>query len=135
MASYRTPLSLAILKAGLKDSDLEVRRTACEAIGRHGGPQAVEDLTHVAAADADTDVRIAAVRALGETGDQAALVPLSEALVDPDPAIQYRAQEALRTVSGRDYGGDVQAWREYAKTGKSSAEELSFAERLRRSIF
>lgn len=135
LASYRTPLSLAILQAGLKDNDLEVRRAACEAMGRHGGPQAVQELTRVAAADTDVDVRIAAVRALGETEDQAALVPLAEALIDPDPAIQFRAQQGLRTVSGRDYGSDVQAWREYAKTGKSSAEEISFAERLRRSIF
>ncbi len=135
LAEYRTDLSRAILQAGLLDTDLEVRRVACQSIGKHGGPQAVEALTHVANSDTDPDVRIAAVRALGETAEQTALVPLAEALVDPNPAIQFRAQESLRTVSGRDYGGNVQAWREYAKTGSSTAAEVSFAERLRRSIF
>ncbi len=96
LASYRTPLSHAILQAGLKDSDLEVRRVACESIGRQGGPQAVEELTRVAAADTDVDVRIAAVRALGETEDQAALAPLAEALIDPNPAIQFRAGGAAQ---------------------------------------
>ncbi|MEX2114032.1 MAG: HEAT repeat domain-containing protein, partial [Pirellulales bacterium] len=72
LAEYRTPLSLAILQAGLKDTDLEVRRVACQSIGKRGGPEAVRALTHVANSDTEPDVRIAAVRALGETEDQAA---------------------------------------------------------------
>ncbi len=135
LAEYRTPLALAILQAGLKDTDFEVRRIACKSIGKQGGPQAVQALTQVANSDTEADVRIAAVKALGETADKAAIAPLAEALIDPNPAIQFRAQESLRTVSGRDYGNNVQAWREYAKTGTTTAEEISFAERIRRSIF
>lgn len=135
LGEYRTPLSLAILQAGLKDTDFEVRRVACKAIGKQGGPQAVQALTRVANSDTQTDVRIAAVKALGETADKAALPSLADALIDPNPAIQFRAQESLRTVSGRDYGNNVQAWRDYAKTGTTTAEEISFAQRIRRSIF
>jgi HEAT repeat protein len=135
LGEYRTPLAMAILEAGLKDTDLEVRRVACNSIGTQGGPQAVQALTYVFNSDTEKDVRIAAVKALGQTADKAAMTPLAEALVDPNPAIQFRAQESLRTVSGRDYGNNVQAWREYAKTGNTTAEEISFAERVRRSIF
>jgi HEAT repeat protein len=135
LAGYRTPLSFAILTAGLQDSDLEVRRVACESLAQHGGPQAVSELTRAATSDTDIDVRVAAIRALGATNDKAAVPPLVDALVDRDPAIQFRAHESLRAVSGRDFGDDVQAWREYAKTGNSNAAEVSFAERLKRSLF
>ena len=43
--------------------------------------------------------------------------------------------ESVVAVSGRDYGNDVQAWRQYAQTGKSDAPEVSVAERVRRSLF
>ena len=135
LAEYHTPLSFSVLQAGLQDSDLEVRRVACESLGKQGGPQAAQQLAHVAGADTDPDVRIAAVRALGKTHEKAALTPLAEALTDADPAVQYRAQESLRAVSGRDFGSNVQAWREYAETGKSSAPEVSFSERMRRAMF
>jgi HEAT repeat protein len=135
LAAYRTPVSAAILKAALADADVEVRRVACECLGIQGGPQAVQELARVATADTDIDVRIAAVRALGQTRDQTALAPLAEALVDPDPAVQFRAQQSLRSVSGRDFGNDVKAWREYARTGKSDAPEVNFAERMRRALF
>jgi HEAT repeat protein len=135
LAEYRTPQALDMITAGLQDSDLEVRRVACEALGRQGGPQAVQHLVQASTADTSVDVRIAAVRALGETKDKAALAPLADALADSDPAVQFRAAESLRLISGRDFGANVQAWREYARTGSSSAPEVNLAERLRRAIF
>jgi HEAT repeat protein len=78
---------------------------------------------------------MAAVDALGRSGDKGALAPLSEALVDPDPAMQAQAQAALVAVSGHDYGNNVQAWREYAQQGSSGAAEVSFAEKLRRAFY
>ena len=41
----------------------------------------------------------------------------------------------MRSVSGRDYGNDVQAWREFVKTGDSKAPQINFAERFRRRFF
>ena len=135
LANYRTPMSLAILTAGLQDQDLEVRRTACLALGRYGGAEASRALTQVANADTEIDVRIAAIRGLGMTHDKLAVAPLVDALVDPYPAVQFRAQQSLREISGRDFGSNVQAWREYAKTGDSNAPEVNLAERLRRQFF
>jgi HEAT repeat protein len=134
LTAYPTPMASAVLVAALGDSDMEVRRVACKALGERGGKDAVQELTRVVSSDTNLDVRLAAVRALGETRDSTALSPLAEALVDPDPAIQFHATAGLRAVSGRDFGTDAQAWREYAQTGKSSAPEVSLAERLR-SLF
>jgi HEAT repeat protein len=87
------------------------------------------------ASDTNGDVRQAAVEALGRTTDPKALAPLTEALADPDPAMQALAQEALVASSGKDFGNNVEAWREYAQTGKTGAAEVSFAEKLRRTFY
>jgi HEAT repeat protein len=135
LAVYPTPLALAVLKAGLRDSDLECRRTACESLGVRGGRDSAEELARVLGSDTEKDVRVAAVRGLGQTGDRAALVPLAEVLTDPDPALQFQAFASLRELSDRDFGTDVQAWREYANTGKTNAPEVSIAEKVRRALF
>lgn len=135
LAAYPPPAAGAVIVGALSDSDAETRRTACKCLGMRGGQQAISELTRVVSSDTEDNVRIAAVRALGETRDTSALTPLAEALVDPDPALKSKAREALTAVSGRDYGNDVQAWREYAKNGKTDAPEVNIAERIRRSLF
>jgi hypothetical protein len=132
LTGCQAPLAVAVQVAGTKDSDAEVRRIACKCLGERGGSEAVQELTRVANSDTETDVRLAAIRALGHTGNTAAMPVLAEALADANPAIQYLAKESLRSVSGRDYGDNLDAWREYAQTGKSSAPEISVAERVKR---
>ena len=135
LAVYPQTAAGAVVVAALSDSDIETRRTACVCLGIRGDKGAVTELTRLIGSDTNFDVRIAAVRALGQTGDAAALLPLSEAIIDPDPAMQANARESLIAVSGRDYGNDVQAWRQYAQTGKSDKPEVSVAERVRRTLF
>jgi HEAT repeat protein len=89
----------------------------------------------VLASDTNVDVRLAAIDALGHAGDKGAMVPLSEAMVDADPAVQAQAQQALVAVSGKDYGNNVEAWRELASKGTTEAAEVSFAEKLRRNFY
>jgi HEAT repeat protein len=131
---YPQPTAAKVIVAGLADGDMETRRVACACLGTRGGKEAVQELTRVVSSDTSLDVRVAAVRAMGHTHDSSALAPLVEALADGDPAMQALAHESLAAVSGRDYGGNVQAWREYAATGKSAAPEVSLAERIRRSF-
>lgn len=135
LVAYPTPTAGSMLTAALGDSDVEVRRMACECLGKRGGKEAVAELARASTSDTDTDVRLAAVRAMGQTGDTAALPPLAESLADSNPAMQFRAQESLRAISGHDFGNDVHAWREYAKNGRSDAPEIGIAERLRRTFF
>jgi HEAT repeat protein len=135
LSAYPQPAAGAVLVAALGESDVETRRAACTGLGKRHDKTAVQELARVLASDTDVDVRMAAVEALGSSADQAALGPLAEALVDPDPAMQAQTQAALIEVSGRDFGNNVQAWREFAQTGKSGTAELSFAEKLRRAFY
>jgi hypothetical protein len=58
--------------------------------------------------------------------------PLPKFLADPDPALQFRVMESMRAVSGHDYGDNVEAWQQYAKTGHTEKSEIDMAERVRR---
>jgi HEAT repeat protein len=136
LAKIPGPTSAKVLHAGLDDPEESVRIACCEAWGERGGPEAVEELSTVLQAESSIDVRMAAARALGTTKNGAAVKPLGEVLADSDPAMQRRAIESLKGVSGKDYGYDVQAWRQYAAGETVQQRERGLAERLfGRSLF
>ena len=89
----------------------------------------VEILADVLRSETDIDVRLAAARALGGTENAAALVPLAESLDESDPSLQRRSIASLQQVSGRDFGNDAAAWRQFAKTGAVD-KTPSIAERI-----
>jgi len=128
---YPTPMASAVLTAGLSDNDFDVRVVCCAAWGSRGGPEAVQQLTRILSSDTNTDVRLAAAKALGQTHSTGAIVPLADALVDGDPAMQHRLIESLKMVSGQDFKGDVNAWREFAKANPNG-RPLTVAERIKR---
>jgi HEAT repeat protein len=134
LAAYPQKEAGSAIIVGLTDGDMETRRLACTSLGKHGGKEAVGELTRVATSDTNPDVRMAAVRALGLTHDPAAMMPLTEALGEGDPAIQSLAHQSLMAVSGRDFGTDAKAWHDYATNGKTDAP-VSVAERLRRIFY
>lgn len=133
-ADFDTPAAVAICKGALQDPDDTVRMEACAVWARRGGPEAVPLLAARSTADTELDVRLRALRMLGELGDERAIPVLAKALEDPDPAVQYRAVGALKQVSGRDLGNDVNRWREWAADPEGSAAEWSIAEGFR-SLF
>lgn len=130
-ADFDTPSAVAICKGALQDPDAAVRMEACAVWKRRGGPEAVSLLAVRATNDTELDVRLRALRMLGELEDDRAVPVLAKALEDPDPAIQYRAVAALKRVSGRDLGDDVNAWREWAADPEGSPS-WSIAETFRR---
>jgi HEAT repeat protein len=135
LPSFPSPASDAALRTALTDKDLDVRVAACEAWGRRGGSDAVQLLSERVSGDADTDVRLAAIRALGQLDDQqtasGAVRALGVALEDKNPAIQFRAIESLRGLSGRDYGTDLVAWRQFVQGGQPAEPAPTIADRLR----
>jgi HEAT repeat protein len=135
IAAFPQPAAGDAVVRALVDDQPETRRVACDCLGQRGGEVAVRELTRVLNSETDEDVRMSAVAALGKAGDQHALTPLAEALANGDPAMQAEAHQALTAVSGHDYGTNVQAWRELAANGKTDAAEISFAEKLRRTIY
>ncbi len=128
---FNTPVAGVVLKESVNDSDSNVRMAACEAWGRRGGKEAVEILTGLLSSDTDTDVRLAAARAIGQTHESSAVGNLAEALVDPNPAIQFRIASSLKEVSGKDFGTDVDRWRAYAKGESAQDPPTSIAQRVK----
>jgi HEAT repeat protein len=130
--TFDTPAAAAICKGALQDPDDRVRMAACSAWASRGGPEAVQLLAARYQTDTELDVRLRALRELGKLGDPGAVPVLAKALEDRDPAVQYRAVAALKAVSGRDLGDDVNRWREWAADPEGSAAEWSVAEAFRR---
>jgi len=131
-AEFDTPAAVAICKGALQDPDDDVRMEACRVWAKRGGPEAVSLLAGRATTDNELDVRLRALRMLGELDDERAIPVLAKALEDPDPAVQFRAVGALKRVSGRDLGDDVNKWREWAADPEGSSAEWSIAEGFRR---
>jgi HEAT repeat protein len=132
VVEFETPGATAICTGALEDPDERVRMAACTAWRKRGGAEAVAHLATRYRTDREIDVRLRALRELGELGDKEAVPVLAKALEDSDPAVQYRAVGALKKVSGRDLGDDVNKWREWAADPAGSSAEWSIAEEFRK---
>jgi hypothetical protein len=136
IAAFRTPLAQQVLQAGLHDNDVGVRVACCQLLGERGDPAAVESLAAVLKADDSKDVRLAAAEALGGIRSPNAVRALSVALEDRDPALQFVGIKSAQSISGQDFGGDVEAWRQFARGDSPQVrqEPTSLAERLGRML-
>jgi hypothetical protein len=99
--ALRTPAGVLGVIVALKDSDVDVRATAAQALGKIGpaAKKAVPDLL-TALRDEDEDVRAAAAAALGKIGPVTKeVVPaLTEALKDPAYIVRANAVGALGRI-------------------------------------
>jgi HEAT repeat protein len=132
LAVLPTEPAAAMLRAGAKDTDLDVRIACCNGWAKRKGPEAVQILSEIVSSDTEIDVRLAAARALGEVGDKSAVAALGVALDNSDPAMQYRAAESLAKVSGKHYD-NVKDWRDYVKG--QTPPEPSLVSRLKKQLF
>jgi HEAT repeat protein len=133
---YPIPEAAPLLKAALQDPDADARVAACEAWGKRGDdPQAADLLAGVLRGDNDHDVRLAAAHALGFTHTQQAIAALGEALVESDPAMQYRAMISLKAVTGADLGNNVDRWQQYVKEGHAQPAEPSWLAEQKKKLF
>jgi HEAT repeat protein len=132
IAEFRTPMSQQVLLAGLNDENEAVRIECCRALGKRAEPASVSGLANVLRADGNADVKLAAAEALGKIKSPEAMRALAVALDDRDPAMQYVGVESLKSITGKDYGPDVQAWRQVAAGTPPAEPPVSVAERIKR---
>jgi hypothetical protein len=129
---FRTPLAYQIIEAGLRDEAPQVRIACCQSLGTRAETSSVASLAGVVRDDEDQDVRLAAVEALGNIKDPTAIAAVSIALDDRDPAMQYVGVQSMKSITGKDYGGDVEAWRQVASGGSPPEPPApSIAERIK----
>jgi hypothetical protein len=132
LGALSTPLAAQGLQLAIRDGDPSVRILACRAWAQRGGEEAIQSLSQVVRQDTDLDVRLAATRELASFKQPSVIPALGLALEDPDPALQYRAVQSLKSVTGKDFGNSIAAWRQFVRDGSMQpAEEPSLAERLR----
>jgi HEAT repeat protein len=133
IAEFRTPIVQQVLEAGLSDEDQAVRIACCQALGERAETVSIKSLASSLRTDEDVDVRLAAAEALGKIKSPEAAQALAVALDDRDPAMQYAGVQSVKSITGQDYGPDVQAWRQVVAGGTPPPTEVpSLAERLRR---
>ena len=55
---------------------------------------------------------------MGRIGDKRAVEPLIEALKDEDEGARWLAAEALKKITGNDFGEDYEEWRKWYEKQK-----------------
>jgi HEAT repeat protein len=132
LSEFKTPLASQVLEAGLSDEDMQVRRHCCLALGRRKDPAAVPVLAKTINTEQKLEVRVAAVNALGEINSPDAYAALAVAMEDRDPAMQFAGVNSMKAISGKDLGGDVSAWLQFARgeNPNPTEREISVAERI-----
>ncbi len=101
------------LQLAAKDHRSDVRLAAIRAVEKHSDEIAVPVLQGMLGSDTNIDVRLEATKALGKFPGRKTIEILSQALVDPDPALQRRATESLGKVTGEDIGPNIRLWQQY----------------------
>jgi hypothetical protein len=121
------------LQAAMKDAEPQVRITAVKALGERGNEDALDLLAAALGEDSDLDVRIAVAGELKRwKNSQEATRALASALDDNDAALQHQAIASLEQVTGRSYGINAPAWREYLAGGNPPTPPApSVAERVK----
>lgn len=125
IAQFPQPLADQVLTAGLADPDAGVRQQCCRALGKRGQASSAAELARVAKSDESFDVRIAATKALGELRAPEAVQALVASLEDSDPAMQFAGVQAMRAATGKDFGGNVEAYLAYARGDEAAATSIA----------
>lgn len=109
------------------DQSEKVRLMACAGWQQTSGVDAKNMLITMASNTKETpSVRRAAVNALANFNDDEVKQALARLLDDKSPVLQFATTRSLKTLTGRDYGGDVQAWRDFMSGNDVPEPERSF---------
>lgn len=101
IGELRYPQALPVLEKYLDSPRSMLRRAAARAIGRIGGPGAVDPLVRAAMNADDADLRRASLQALRVAGDERAAPAVIDGLTDPLPSVRVAAAEATAELGLR----------------------------------
>ena len=123
LAQLETQAAAEGLNQAASDEVEKVRIAACEAWGSRGDVQSRNMLLSLAAKDNSSSVRQAAIATLSRFDHPEVMQTLGNLLDDESPAVMYGAVQSLASLTGQDYGGDVEGWKEYLASRTPSVSE------------
>ncbi len=135
IAQLPSPAAVSALNYASGDDVEKVRLAACRAWKVRGDDAARDMLLSLADADESTSVRQAAIDGLSVFKESEVQATLTRLLDDRSPAVQYQVAQTLKTITGRDYGGDFEAWKQFM-SGQDLPEptSVSITEKLWNSL-
>ena len=127
IASIQGPVTIQALNSASTDDAEKVRLAACEAWRIVKGTDARNMLMTLANNPKETpSIRRAAIASLGAFEDADVKSSLARLLDDKSPAIQFQSTQSLKQITGKDYGGDIQAWRDFMQGKDVPEPDTSF---------
>jgi hypothetical protein len=108
----------AITRYLRSDRNKIVRWEAAKALQKIHDDQAIAALLSAGREDEDKDVRMAAINALGQYPQRRVFDGLVGALDDPDFGVAREAEQALRTLTGKDFGDRPGPWWQWAEASE-----------------
>lgn len=135
IAKVDSESTIRALNKASTDEVEKVRLVVCEAWAVRKNDQARDMLLNLAATDESEDVRQAAIRSLAVFDSPEVREQLAAALEHKNPAIQQQAVVSLRKITGRDFGGDFEAWKRYLDGEEvPDPEPVSFTAKIMQSL-
>lgn len=113
IAKLPSASAVTALNIASGDEVEKVRLAACRAWKQRGDTAARDMLLSLAQRDESTSVRQAAIDGLSAFSGDEVNSTLTQLLSDRSPAIQFQVAQSLKTITGRDYGGDFDAWKRF----------------------
>ena len=115
LGMLRRPEAREMILASSNDDDPLVRAEACRALGKVGRSEDATVLARVMTIDVSAECRIAAIESLGElkSSDKRITQHLVSGMEHDEPAIRVASWNALKSITGKDLGVDVLAWKKY----------------------
>lgn len=116
---YRAVEPLIAAMTARKENGI-VRVEAAESLGKIGDARAVEPLIGVLREHSrSSHAPDFAAKSLGEIGDYRAVEPLIEGLASPDSDIRTESLDALKKITGQDFGRNPKAWSDWWEENKT----------------
>jgi HEAT repeat protein len=114
LGNLRDRRARTVVAKAVNDTDNAIiRLEACRALGKVGLPEDATTLARIMTIDKLEDCRIAAIEGIAFLKPDSPRIyqMLIDGMENDDPAIRYECLEALRTMTAKDYGVQVAAWR------------------------
>lgn len=124
------PDTIAALVPLAKDKNDKVRMALVSALRHSQEEIATNTLIAMSSSDSSNNVKLTATRALGSHKSDAVKDYLGTKLDDRNIAVRFQASQALGELTGKRYGGDIDAWRKYVAGQEVAEPEVSFAEAI-----